>query len=120
LAFGFYLLFCCFVLFLSVLVFLSVGRFRQGPGGVAFADRSRRGFHAGLLLHLVDDADGEIREVVVVEVDFAVGGLFEISVLPEGLAEAGFGGFLGVDDDFVLGFGLEVRVLQVEEAICRP
>src|SRR5439155_18339479 len=47
------------------------------------------------------------------EVDFAVGGFFEISVLPQGLAEAGFGRFLRVNHDFVFGFGLEVRVLQV-------
>jgi hypothetical protein len=44
---------------------------------------------------------------------FAVGGLFEISLLPERQAEAGVRGFLGVDDDFVFGFGLEVGVLEI-------
>src|SRR5207247_7690180 len=111
--FGFDLLFCGFVRFLSVLLFLSalfflsVGRFGQGPGGVALADRSRRGLHAGLLFHLVDDTDGEIGQVVVVEIDFAVWALFEIAVLPERLAEAGFPQLLGVDDDLAFGFGLE-------------
>jgi hypothetical protein len=77
------------------------------------ADVSWSWLHTGLFLHLVDDPDGQIGEVVVVEVDFAVGGLFEIPVLPERLAEAGFGRSARVDDDFVLGFGFEVRVLEI-------
>src|SRR5205823_8198424 len=107
-------------LFLSALLFLSVGRFGQGPGGVALADRSRRRLHAGLLFHLVDDADGKIGQVVVVEVDFAVWGFFEISVLPERLAEAGFGGFPGVDDDFVLRSEEHTSELQsLAYLVCR-
>jgi hypothetical protein len=66
-----------------------------------------------LLAHPIDDADGEVGGVVVVEIDFAVGSFFEIRVLPQRLGEAGFAQLLGVDDDVVLGLGLEVDVLEV-------
>jgi hypothetical protein len=66
-----------------------------------------------LLAELVDFADGKVGQVVVIEVDFAVSGLVEIAVLPEGLGEAGFAQLLGVDDDVVFGLGFEIDVLEI-------
>jgi len=84
----------------------------QSPGGVGFADVSGQRLHLGLLPPLIDYADGQVGDVVVVEVDFAVGSFFEIRVLPQRLGEAGFAQLLGVDDDVVLSFGFEVGVLE--------